>query len=130
MTIVNDPLPASPVLPVLASTASDSVRLLLRFGVEPTPGERAATVRFARQQRPVRVVPGSLNVMGPAESRAIVKYDVDAGGRLIRGSVQTLEASDAAFARAVGDGLYSARFTPAQGDCEPISLTVVQSFGR
>jgi hypothetical protein len=129
-TIFNDPLPASPPLPSPPPSAPNPVRLLLRFGGEPAPGERAAVVRFARQQLPVRVASGSLAVYGPSGASGVMKYDVDTDGRVIPGSVQTLESSDNAFALDVERGLYRARFTPAQGDCAPIKLTVVQSFGR
>jgi hypothetical protein len=76
------------------------------------------------------VAGGSLAVYGPPGASGILKYDVDIDGRVITASVQTLEASDNAFALDVERGLYRARFTPAQGDCVPIRLTVIQSFGR
>lgn len=129
-TITEDPMPASPPLPPLPPEAPDSVRLLLRFGAEPGPGERSAVVRFARQQRPVRVVRGMLVLHGPPGARAVAKYDVDASGRVVRGTVQVLEASDPGFAQAVETALQAARFTPAHGDCVPVRLSVVQSFGR
>lgn len=129
-TIINDPLPASPQLPLLPSAGPESARLLLRFGGEPEPGERAVVVRFARQQRPVRMSQRPFVVQSQARGSAVMKYDVAADGRVVRSSVQILEASDPTFAQAVEAGLYSARFTPAQGDCAAIRLTVVQSVGR
>ena len=129
-TITDDPMPASPPLPPLAASAPNSVRLLLRFGTEPEPGERAAVVRFARHQQPVRLIPNSLVVYGPPYARAVVKYDVDTDGRAVRGSVQNLDVWDGEFFREVERALYSARFIPAQGDCAAIKLTVVQAFGR
>ena len=140
-SIIDDPLPASPPLPTLPSSAMTPVRLMVRFGVEhgpesilrfggdPEPVKHAVT-RFARQQAPVRVAPGSFTLTGLTGTYAIVKYDVEAEGWMTTGSFQSLEASDDSFARAVEQALYRSRFIPAQGDCAPIRLTVVQSFGR
>jgi len=133
--ILRDGAPASPDLPALpAGLAGDSLRVTIGFGGAPEAG--AAVVRFAVHQEPVRVVPGSLNVLRPAQSgtdgrppAATVKYDVDPAGRLVPGSVEVLDSSDRAFAAAVRDGLIRARFTPAQSNCRPVSLSVVQTFG-
>jgi hypothetical protein len=132
--IFRDGAPASPDLPaLLAGLAGDSLRVTIGFGGAPEAG--APVVRFAVHQEPVRVVPGSLNVSRPAQSggdrppAATVKYDVDPAGRVIPGSVEVLDSSDRAFAAAVRDGLMRARFTPAQSNCRPVSLSVVQTFG-
>lgn len=128
-TIFDDPMPSSPRLLPAPFNGPDSVRILLRFGGEPQPGERFGMVRFARQQRPVRVVPGWLMVRGLPTDRAVVKYDVGHDGRVVPMSVQVLESPGARFANAVQNGLYNARFTPAQADCRTITLTVIQVFG-
>jgi len=129
-SFANDPLPASPPLPPPPPGSPDTVRLRVRFGHEPEPGVPAGVVRFARQQRPVRVMPGSLVVRGRAEEYALVKYDVDQFGRYVLGSYEALDATSNEIARAISEGLERARFSPAVGDCEPIALTVIQSFGR
>lgn len=128
-----DPAPGSPDLPALPA-GLDSVRLVLGFGVEPEAG--AGTVRFASQQSPVEVVAGSLNVARPpsAGSRGpvaavTVKYDVDASGRILAGSIDVLETNDPAMGTAVRTGLVRAQFRPAQSNCRPVALTVVQQFG-
>lgn len=124
-----DPVPASPRLPPLPPGVPDTVRVLLRFGGEPQPGERAAVVRFARQQREVRLMPPSLLVRLTPNERAVVKYDVGTDGRVVPASLQMIQSTSEAFARAVASALYARRFPPAQGDCSPIRLTVVQIFG-
>lgn len=124
-----DPVPASPRLPPIPATAPDTVRVLLRFGGEPRPGERAAVVRFARQQREVRIMPPSLIVRLTPSERAVVKYDVGTDGRVVPGSLQVIQSSGEPFARAVANALYARRFPPAQADCSPVRLTVVQIFG-
>lgn len=128
-TILEDPMPSSPRLPDAPANGPDTVRILLRFGGEPQPGERYGMVRFARQQRPVRVVPGWLMVRGLPTDRAVVKYDVGYDGRVVPLSVQVLESPSAGFANAVQRALYGTRFTPAQADCRTITLTVIQIFG-
>lgn len=126
--------PAAPGLPELPD-GLDSLRVVLLFGAEPPEG--AAAVRFAAQQSPVRVVPGTLVLTrtrvqgaprGP-DPAATVKYDVDATGGVVPGSVEVLQASDTGFAPAVRDALQRARFTPAQSNCRTIPLSVVQRFG-
>ncbi len=129
-SIVDDPMPASPEWPALPEGVATPVRLAVGLGIEPTEGVRAGLIRFARQQRPVRVVPGTLRVNGQAGDQAVVKYDVGGDGRMLPGTFQLLDGGFGRFGRAVESGLMSARFTPAQGDCVPIALTVVQSFGR
>lgn len=125
--------PGSPPLPP-PPAGVDSVRLVVGFGVPPEPG--AGTVRFAAQQTPLTVVPGTLNVnRPPGPQRAgpptpvTVKYDVDAGGRIIPGSIDVLEGSDRALTDAVEAGLLRARFSAAQSNCRPIALSVIQQFG-
>lgn len=129
-TLVRDPLPASPSLPPTPESGPDTVQLRVRFGHEPEPGVPSGVVRFARQQRPVRVMPGSLVIRARQNEFALVKYDVDPFGRFLLGSFEALDVSSNEIARAAQEGLERARFSPAMGDCEPIGLTVVQSFGR
>lgn len=124
-----DPVPASPRLQPLPPGAPDTMRVLLRFGGEPQPGERAGVVRFARQQREVRLMPPSLLVRLTPNERAVVKYDVGADGRVVPGSLQMIQTTSEAFAREVQSALYARRFPPAQGDCSPLRVTVVQVFG-
>lgn len=126
--------PGTPPLPELPA-GLDSVRLMVGFGLPPEAG--AGTVRFAAQQTPLTVVPGTLNVARPTTTpqRAgpplpvTVKYDVDASGRIIPGSMDVLEGSDRSMTGAVEAGLLRARFTAAQSNCRPIALSVVQQFG-
>jgi len=134
-SVFDDPMPGAPPLPAFPSgTTGDSVRLELHFGAIPPSGEYR-TVRFAAQQRPVRLLPGTLRVTQPPGAggrrppSAIVKYDVGTDGRMVAGSFQVLEASDRAFGRSVGDALAQARFTPAESNCRPIAHTVLQAFG-
>jgi hypothetical protein len=124
--------PGSPPLPQLPA-GLDSVRLVVGFGVAPEPGARA--VRFAAQQTPLTVVPGTLNVNRPAGPQrsgppvpVTVKYDVDANGRIMPGSIDVLNGSDRAMADAIEAGLLRARFSAAQSNCRPIALSVVQQF--
>lgn len=123
----------SPPLPQLPA-GLDSVRLVVGFGMAPEPG--AGTVRFAAQQTPLTVVPGTLNVNRPAGSQRpgplaqiTVKYDVDANGRIMPGSIDVLDGSDRAMADAVEAGLLRARFSAAQSNCRPVALSVAQQFG-
>jgi hypothetical protein len=135
-SIVDAPMPAAPPFPALPSTVSaDSVLVDLVFG--EVPSGTAATVRFAAQQRPVRLVPGTLNVVAPRDAgtpnarnrRATVKYDVFIEGTVDPGSIEILESSDAEIGRAIEQALRSARFTPAQSNCRAVAQSVVQTFG-
>lgn len=125
--------PGSPELPALPA-GLDSVRLVVGFGTEPEEG--AGMVRFAAQQTPLAVVPGSLNVARPIDPGrtgppmpVTVKYDVDGRGRINPASIEVLAGSDRSMTRAVEAGLLRARFTPAHSNCRPVSLSVVQQFG-
>ena len=122
-----------PLPPYPAALAADSVRVLVGLGEEHA--DSAAVVRFAAQQGPVRIAPGSLRVVPPApraassaRPSAVVKYDVDAAGRIA--SIQVLRSSSPDFAAAVAAGLRAARLTPSQSNCRPIAQSVVQSFGN
>jgi len=133
-TIVTDPIPGAPRLPDWPyGMASDSVVLLLSFGLEDVAGPHAV-VRFAAQQLPVRVVPGTLRVSAPSSSpgavsrRVSVKYDVAEDGTLVPGSIEVVESSDPALARAVRAALGAARFEAAISNCRPIRLSVIQTF--
>ncbi len=135
-TIATDPLPHPPELPAFpASVAADSVVVLVTFGGEPPAG--AAVVRFAAQQTPVLLTPGTLEVRPPPASSststprpaATVKYDVKETGGVDPGSIEILETSDRALGNAIRDGLVRARFRPATSNCRPIRMTVLQRFG-
>lgn len=129
LTFFADPVPASPRLPRPPGGVDDTVRVLLRFGGEPQPGERAGVVRFARQQREARTMPSSLLVRLTPQHRAVVKYDIGTDGRVVPGSLLMVQSTGENFAREVEQALYRRRFPPAQGDCAPIRVTVVQLFG-
>ncbi|HEU4881040.1 MAG TPA: hypothetical protein VFT45_02310 [Longimicrobium sp.] len=131
--LFRDGAPGSPDLPALPA-GLDSVRLVVGFGTAPEEG--AGMVRFAAQQTPLAVVPGTLTVARPSTAPSAgpplpvtVKYDVDAAGRIIPGSIQVLEGSDRSMNSSVQAGLLRARFTPAQSNCRPIPLSAVQQFG-
>jgi hypothetical protein len=131
--LFHDGAPGSPELPALPAGV-DSVRLVLGFGTEPEEG--AGVVRFAAQQSPLQVVPGTLTVNRPSTAPSAgpplpvtVKYDVDAGGRILPGSIQVLEGSDRSMTSSVQAGLLRARFTPARSNCRAVSLSTVQQFG-
>jgi hypothetical protein len=135
-SIVDAPMPAAPDFPTLpAGIAGDSALVELVFG-EETSGA-AATIRFAAQQRPVRLVPGTLNVVAPRDvgtpnarnRRATVKYDVTAEGSVALGSIEIVESSDPEIRRAIEQALRGARFTPAQSNCRAVAQSVVQTFG-
>ena len=128
--IIDDPLPASPELPPLTGRGADSVRLRVDFGFVPRDASLMGIARFARQQRPARVVPNTLQVYGGPNDRAVVAYMVDVDGQVDPGSITVLSASSPSVGDEVRAGLVRARFTPAEGDCMPIPLTVIQRYGR
>jgi hypothetical protein len=124
--------PGGPELPILPA-GLDSVRVVVGFGASPE--KEAQVVRFAVQQTPVRVVPGTLNVARPragggAPASATAKYEVDSHGSVSPGSIEFVESSDREMEGAVRAGLRRARFTPAQSNCRAIPLSVVQVFGN
>lgn len=128
-----DGAPGAPALPALPA-GLDSLRVAVGFGTEPEAG--AGVVRFAVQQSPVVVVQGTLTVaqpprsgMGGAAAAATARYDVDASGRIVPGSVDVLTSTDRTMEQNVRAGLPRARFTPAQSNCRAVPLTVVQTFG-
>jgi hypothetical protein len=115
----------------LPGVLADSVRVLIGFGHPPEPGD--AVVRFAVQQTPVRVVPGTLVAIPPPDMRspsATVTYDVDERGRVKASSIRVLRVSDERFSHILRMALWRARFEPAQANCRPIARTVVQQFGN
>jgi hypothetical protein len=127
------PAPGAPELPALPAGA-DSVRVAVHFGSAPEDG--AGVVRFAVQQSPVSVVPGTLNVarpQGPGATReppaVTVKYDVDASGRIVPTSIDVLASEDRSMDQAIRAGLLRASFVPAHSDCRSVALSVVQVFG-
>lgn len=129
---------AEPALPPFPPELSaDTLRIVVHLGEVPAGGG-AGVVRFAAQQAPVRVVPGTLRVIPPPSARgrssagrpsAVASYDVDERGVVVPGSIEVLRSSDPGLARAVHEGLSRARFVPAEADCQPIARTVVQRFG-
>lgn len=127
-----DPAPASPSLPPLPAGA-DSVRVVIGFGIAPPAG--AGAVRFAAQQTPAQLTPGSFRMppLAPrtgavqAARQAIIKYDIDEAGRITPGSTEVL-ASNGILASAIVDALFSARATPAVSNCRPVASSVVQRF--
>ena len=134
-TIVNAPMPGAPRWPDWPyGMASDSVVLLLSFGIEDVPGPHAV-VRFAAQQSPVRVLPGTLRVAAPGGSasggltrRVTVKYDVTEAGTVAAGSIEVVDSPDPSLSRAIRRALGAARFEPAQSNCRPVRTSVVQTF--
>lgn len=127
------PAPASPAVPALPP-GLDSARVVIGFGGAPPAGAQA--VRFAAQQDPVRIVPGTLTVNNPPEASrmgqpsATVAYDVDENGRIDPASIRFLASSNRDLEHAIRTGLVRARFTAARSNCRPVAQTVVQRFGR
>lgn len=137
-TLATDPMPGATALPPFPSgITADSLVLELRFGEQEVPAG-AGVVRFAFAQQPVRLIPGTLEVNAPrgartpavSERRAVVKYDVDTDGSVPAASIEILESSDRDLVAAIRDGLAKARFKPAENDCRPIRMTVLQRFGN
>ncbi len=147
MTIVRDPMPASPILPELpASVEGDTLALQVRFGVEPE-GPEQGLIRFAGVQQPASLMPGSLlidyqqrrsvsvgqrmqsSVAVMEGFNIIYKYDIQVDGTVDPRSIQLLEANDRDLARAIQDALVKARFTPATTNGVSVRVTVVQVFG-
>lgn len=125
--------PGAPPLPALPA-GLDSARIAVGFGTAPEPG--ASTVRFAVHQSPMAVVQGTLQVARPRQPgnsvvppSATARYDVDASGNIVPSSIQLLASSDRAMDEGVRGGLLRARFVPAQSNCRPVAISVVQQFG-
>jgi hypothetical protein len=124
---------AHPLPPFPAGLAADSVRVLLSLGEEPQG--TAAVVRFAAQQTPARMVPGTLRPTqrrlyippGTERSASFIKYDVAADGRI--SGIQVLRTTTREIGEAVVESLERASFTPAQSNCREIAQSVVQQFG-
>jgi hypothetical protein len=126
------PAPATPPLPALPA-GTDSVRVEVGFGVQPAAD--AAVVRFAAQQTAARLVPGSMLVSamsrprtGRAQTVVTVKYDIDAGGRINRGSIEMLSGGGTTFANSLLDALPSTQGVAAVSNCRPVASSVVQIF--
>ncbi len=92
-------------------------------------------VRFAVQQRPVRVIPGTFHSgLSPDArqrfpgARATIKYDVTEHGHVRPGSIEVLHSTHEMVTRAITDALMRARFYPAQSNCARVALSVVQNF--
>lgn len=136
-TIATDPIPGAPAPPPFPSDVrADSLAFLVTFGgddVADAPG----VVRFAASQVPVRLVPGTLEVIPRAGSKvpasqrkAVVKYDINEQGNLLPTTIEILETSDRELSDAIRNGLLRARFQPAESNCRTITLSVVQRFGN
>ncbi len=145
-SVLRDPLPGSPDLPLLpASVSADTLALRVRFGVEPEtlmPG----MVRFAAIQTPVEVVPGTLQMTFQRRApttiggrntsaaaavsgiEATVKYDVTVEGTIDPRSLQLVDSNDREFGRTVMDALVRARFNAATTNCQPVRISVLQKF--
>jgi hypothetical protein len=137
-SIFERPLPGSPAFPSLPpGYPADSLVLSVSLGFIDTSYALVGVVRFAAEQRPVRLEPGSLRVEAPrgpgspmpSARRATVAYDVTVGGTVDPGSIEVLESTDPDLSRAIRDALMRARFEPAESNCRPIAQTVVQTFG-
>lgn len=129
LSIFDGPLPASPAFPPLPPRVRDSVRLTLTFGEEPSgPG---GTIRFAAHQSPVRhrVEPRKVPFPPPPQPRLVVKYDVNADGRLVPGSFEVLDGPVGYFVGDLERSLRRTAFTAAESNCRPIALTVLQVIG-
>lgn len=127
------PAPASPALPPLPA-GLDSLRVAVMFGTAPPPGVPA--VRFAAQQTPVRIVPGTFAVPRARSAgqvgrtpRLTVKYDVDASGMAVPTSIQVLDSTDRGLESEIAPALVRARFRPAESNCRPVDLSVVWYYG-
>jgi hypothetical protein len=136
-TIATDPMPRAPDLPEFPAAAGpDSLLLDVTFGSADTSGI-VGIARFAGSQAPARVIPGTLNIQAPRRATtpsvvqrgAIVKYDVTAVGAVDGNSIEILESSDRELSDVIRSGLLRARFEPAESNCRPITMTVVQRFG-
>jgi hypothetical protein len=109
-------------------------RATVRLGTEPAP-DAVAVVRFAAQQRPVRLIPGSFH-SGLADdarrryagARATIKYDVSEEGFVPAGSIEVLHSTHDDVTRAITSGLLRARFQSAESNCRRIAQSVLQLF--
>ncbi len=137
-SIVEEPLPGSPPFPLLPDgLGSDSLTVSVSLGFVDTTHGPVGLVRFAAEQQPVRLVPGSLRVeatsrsnsMTPGPRRATVAYDVTISGSVDPGSIEVLESTDPDLSEAIRDALLRARFTPAESNCRPVAQSVIQTFG-
>lgn len=123
-----------PLPPFPASLSADSLRVIVTLGDEPA--DSAATVRFAAQQTAVGSVrnadrvtvtrrSGTLSVSGRIAVTA--RFDVDVNGR--PSNVQVLRAVPSELGEAMGETILRSSYTPAQSNCRPIAMTVVQEIG-
>jgi hypothetical protein len=134
--MVTDPLPASPDLPSFpASVTADSIVITVHLGAVPD-SVRAGTIRFTGSQRPVELVPGTLEFNAPrggftppaSQRFATVKYDVNVHGQVVPSSIEILDSSDRELADAVRAALVRARYRAADQDCGPVTISVLQTF--
>ena len=121
-----------PLPPFPAGLTADSVRVRVSLGEEPEGS--AAVVRFAAQQTPARMVPGTLRgterrpyVRPGSWPVAIIKYDVGPDARV--SGIQVLSATTREIGEAVALSVERASFTPAKSNCREIAQSVVQQFG-
>lgn len=146
---LDDPLPNSPLLPTFTSSMRpDSILVILSFGETPADSTAASAAsaqsargvaRFAVHQAPARLVGGKLQSSGltvvvaavgprPPPPTATVKYDVDVTGKMLPGSVEVLSSSTPQYASYVQEALGRAEFIPAQSNCRPVPVTVLQTI--
>jgi hypothetical protein len=134
--MVTDPMSASPDLPAFpASVSADSIVVTVHLGALPD-SVRAGRIRFAAGQRPVELVPGSLEFNAPrgpntppaSQRFATVKYDVNEHGQVVPSAIEVLDSSDRDLADAIRAALGRARFRAAEQDCRAVTISVVQTF--
>lgn len=134
--MVTDPLPASPELPPFPpGLAADSIALVVHLGHAPD-SLLTGRITFATNQRPVEVVPGSMEIIAPrtastppgSQRFATFKYDINDKGLLVPSTLEVLDSSDRGLVDAVRSALYGARFRPAEQGCRAVTITVVQTF--
>lgn len=134
--MVTDPMSASPDLPAFpASVSADSIVVTVHLGALPD-SVRAGRIRFAAGQRPVELVPGSLefnaprgpNTPPPSQRFATVKYDVNEHGQVVPSTIEVLDSSDRELADAIRAALGRARFRAAEQDSRQVTMSVVQTF--
>lgn len=134
--MVSDPMAASPDLPPFpASVTADSIVVRVHLGAAGN-SVTGGRVRFASGQRPVQLVPGSLEFNAPrgpntppaSQRFATVKYDVNEHGQVVPSTIEVLDSSDRELADAIRAALGRARFRAAEQDCRQVTMSVVQTF--
>jgi TonB family protein len=120
---------------VRVAPSADSARIVILFGEEPRPGERAI-VSFAITEKPVSAplvrsritYPPQLREVG-IEGEVTVEFIVDAAGIPDMGTFRVLPGSGhEAFVPPVRAAVAQQRFEPAQLDCRPVRQLVREPF--